>query len=437
MQPRRRLGRSRVADILILILALGARIGYILSTPGYTMRHDDRAYDRLGLAIARTGVYPNLGGHPTAYRPPVFPYLLGALYSLTGSGHARVVGGRVLQALLGVLAVALLGALAGRLFGRRAAVATMLISAVYLPLVAGGTSLIVEPLTIVLELAGILAVLTWRRRGGTGWVVAAGVLGGTLTLTRSNGFLVVAALAVGVWTGRPRLSPAAWRPVVILLVSAAAVVAPWTIRNAVVLHSFIPVSDELGGTLAGTYNPVSAHDASAPALWHLLSEIPQYERQVRPLLSGPEPQLQSKLLNLALGYIGRHPLYPPKVAFYDTLRLFGLNSLSLSRFTARSAGITSAGVADAGVYSFWAVCLLALVALSHRQTRRRVPLYIWLAGGLLYISVVLVNSEAPRLRLPLDPFFLLFAGAGLAALSGWWIGRRRHAATRRGVYRRG
>jgi len=39
------------------------------------------------------------------------------------------------------------------------------------------------------------------------------------------------------------------------------VVAPWTIRNAVVMHALIPVSDETGGTLAGTYNPVSARDA--------------------------------------------------------------------------------------------------------------------------------------------------------------------------------
>jgi hypothetical protein len=42
---------------------------------------------------------------------------------------------------------------------------------------------------------------------------------------------------------------------------------------------------------------------------------------------------------------------------------------------------------------------------------------MWLAAGLLFVSIILVNSEAPRLRLPLDPFVLLLAGAGAAAVA--------------------
>ena len=430
MTRPRYLRRDVVAAAAILAVGLAVRVGYILATPGYALHHDDQAYARLARNIALTGAYPDVGGHATAYRPPGFSYLLGAVYALAGGGHARVVAARLVQAVLGVVIVALLGAVARRLFGRREALCTMAVAAVYVPLVAAGTSLLAEPLTIALELGALLAVLAWRRQERLRWVVAAGVLGGLLTLTRSNAFVVVVALAVGAWTATPRLRAGALKPAAVLVATAAAVVAPWTVRNAVVLHSFIPVSDEVGGTVAGTYNPVSAGDRAAPAFWHLLSEIPEYQAATRPLAAGPEPAFQSELTRLAVRYAVHHPLYPAEVGVYNTLRLFGLNDLALSEYTARAAGISSPGVAAAGVYSFWAVSALALAAVASRRIRARVPGFAWLAGGLLLVSIVFVNSEAPRLRLPVDPFVLLLAGAALA-----WISRRA-AGGRRGAARR-
>ncbi len=415
------MGRARRQWIIpgsILVVALATRVGYVLATPGYTMLHDDHAYDRLALGIARTGAYPDVGGHATAYRPPGFTYMLGAVYALAGSGHARVVAARMVQALVGVVIVALLGALAARLVGRRAAVCTMLLAALYVPLVAAGTSLLSEPLTVALELGAVLAVLAWQREGRLRWVMAAGATGGAMALCRSNGFVVIIALAVGVALAGRRVRPGALEPVAVLALTAAAIVAPWTVRNAVVLHAFIPVSDELGGTLAGTYNPVSAHDPAGPGFWRLLSQIPQYDSDTRTLAAGPEYPFQQKLVHLALQYAEHHPLYPLDVAWWNTKRLLGFNSLSLSRFTASVAGITSPEVADAGVFSFWVVGAMALVACFQRGIRRRIPAFVWLVAAFLFLSIVFVNSEAPRLRLPLDPFVLLLAGAGLASITG-------------------
>lgn len=401
----------------ILLLALAARVAYVLATPGYKMLHDDHAYDRVALGIARTGAYPDVGGHATAYRPPGFTYLLGAVYAITGSGHARVIAARLVQALLGVVIVALLGALAGRLLGRRAAIWTMVLTAAYVPLVAAGTSLLSEPLTIALELGAILAVLAWRRDGRWRWVVAAGALTGTMALCRSNAFVVIIALAVGVATVGRRLRPGGLKAGSVLVLSAAAVISPWTIRNAVVLHAFIPVSDELGGTLAGTYNPVSGHDPNGPGFWRLLDQIPEYQSQTRALGAGPEYPFQERLLHLALQYAEHHPVYSAEVAVWNTARLAGVNRLSLSQFTASVAGITSPAVADAGVFDFWLVGALALLSLLNRTVRDRIPGFMWLVAALLFLSIVFVNSEAPRIRLPLDPFVLLLAGAAIASLT--------------------
>jgi 4-amino-4-deoxy-L-arabinose transferase-like glycosyltransferase len=408
----------------ILAIALAVRVAYVLATPSYHPGHDDLAYDRLAIGIARTGAYPSVQHHATAYRPPGYPYLLGAIYSIVGSGHARIVAARLVQAGLGVVSVVLLGLIALWLFGIVAALCAMAITAVYVPWVAAGTSLLSEPLTVLLELAAIAAVLQWRRDRRWRWVVFAGVLGGVLALTRTNAFVVLIALAVGLlWVGAEgghdgrRRSARALGPPAAMLLIAALVVAPWTVRNAVVMHSFIPISDEAGGTLAGTYNPVSNTDHEAPASWLLLAQIPEYQARTLSVAEGPEPQFQSRLLHLALDYVEQHPLYPAKVAFYNTVRLVDLGGLSLARYTATLSGIDSPVVAEAGVFCFWAVLIAAVGACALPVIRRSVPMFLWLVAALLLASIVLASAETPRLRMPLDPFVILIAGAGLARIA--------------------
>lgn len=414
MSPDR---RYRIAAAAVLAAALALRVAYVLHTPGYVPAHDDQAYDRLALGVARTGAYPGIP-YPTAYRPPAYPYFLGFVYWLAGPGHARIWAARLVQAGTGTLLVGLLGLTARRLFGRAEALATMLVAALYVPFIAVGAGLFAETQSTVLEVSVVLAALSWRQWGGIRWAVATGVLIGLLTLTRSNAFVVGIAVVAGmVWNWRVRAAA-------VTVLSAAVVVAPWTVRNALVMHSFIPVSDEEGGTLAGTYNPVSAHDRAAPAYWHLLAQIPAYSRDVRPLLTGPEPALQSRLLHLALSYIGAHPLYPFTVALWNTLRLAGLTGMAQARYDAGLAGIGSPSVAEVGVYCFWVVAALAAAGVAVRGIRRRVPGFVWLVAGLLFLSVILVNGEAPRLRIPIDPFVILVAGAALTWLIRAARGRR-------------
>ena len=50
--------------------------------------------------------------------------------------------------------------------------------------------------------------------------------------------------------------------------------APWLIRDAIVMHRFTPISDETGITLAGTYNPASAA-ADPPYNWIYLPADPR------------------------------------------------------------------------------------------------------------------------------------------------------------------
>ena len=413
----------------VLVGALAVRVGYVLATPGYSPRHDARAFDALAVGVSRSGAYPDVAGHATAFRPPGYTYVLAGIYASVGRGHDRLVAARLFQALLGTAVVGLLGMVAFRLFGWRAAVAALLLSAFYPSLITVGADLVAELQAVFLELAAVSAALAWSRTHRWRWIVVTGILCGVLTLTRSNGFLVAIALVAGlaIATSKRRthagihspkpLDAGRFLPAGAALAITLSIVAPWTVRNAVVMHSFIPVSDELGVTLAGTYNPVSAADKTQPGYWHLLSQVPQYDQPTRALAAGPEAPFQNRLLRLALDYAGHHPLYIAKVAFYNTLRLADLHGLANSVFTASLVGVTSKWWAYATVIGFWVVLSLAVVGVFIRDVRRRMPAFVWLAAALLFLSIAVVNSETPRLRLPLDPFLLLLAAGAIAALS--------------------
>src|SRR6476620_9416358 len=165
---------------LIVLFALVVRLGAIALTPGYTAIHDDADYDRHACWVVTHGFLParvppfvgprsckplaSRGNAPTAYRPPLWPAVLGVTYLLPRpAAMSRWTAGRVVQALIGTVLVALVGLLALELCGRVAALAAAAIAAFYVPLVLDGATLISEPLFASLVLGAVLATVRARR----------------------------------------------------------------------------------------------------------------------------------------------------------------------------------------------------------------------------------------------------------------------------------
>jgi 4-amino-4-deoxy-L-arabinose transferase-like glycosyltransferase len=420
---------------LLLALALVLRLGYVAATPGYQAMNDAHNYDVHARSIAAGHGFAHIGSGPsgeTAFRPPGYPYLLAGVYSLSGVERAkastRLQAGRIANALVGTVIVALIGVLSAQLFDRRVGLVAMALGAVYLPLILVGGSLMSEPLFAAL-LVGALAAAVQHRRSAHRyhWALVAGVLGGLAVLTRANAAILLAPLVVAVWDARPRWSWRALAPPAALVAVAVAAVAPWTIRNAVVFDSFVPVSTQLGTALAGTYNDAARTDRDHRASWRSLRRVPDYQYLVRPARwhQIPEPVLERKLRAAAQGYAAHHPAYVAEVAFWNTARMLDLAGMSWSRHTASTIGIGSRW-ADAGVVTFWLFGALAIAgALTSRG--RQTPGYIAAVPALLFLSVAFLAVETPRYRTGIDPFIVMLASVALAA--GWdaSAARRRRA----------
>lgn len=405
----------------VLIAALAIRVTYVQNV-SFKPINDASIYNILGSSVARTGSYDlgatagsGAGGSrgPTAYFPPAFPYYLAAVDLLTShqaGGRPAIHDYRLAQTVLGTVAVGLIGLVALEAFGPGIALIALILAAVYPVFIESDGTLVAENLLIVFELAAIWTALRARRSDRPyAWIAATGVLTGLATLTHENAALLLLPLGFAV-AGVVRRRA---RAVALLLACTALTILPWTIRNAVELHHFVPVSDETGITLVGTYNPDSAAFKPVPYKWRFFWKISEDQHLRRTAGHYTEVGLGSRLESQAVHYIGDHPFSPLVVGYHNTLRLFELAGSYAWHASALAVGMH---VADArvGVVSFWVMCLLAIAGLFTTAFRRS-PRWLWAIPVLFALSVVFVNVETPRFREPIDPFCVLLAGCAVAA----------------------
>jgi 4-amino-4-deoxy-L-arabinose transferase-like glycosyltransferase len=420
--PRR---RALVVGLLLAI-ALGLRIGEVERT-GYRPINDAVFYLKLASQIARTGDYSNqvrfggVGGSrgPTAYFPPGFPYFLAAVDAIdghTGPAGAAVEPARISQAVVGAAVAGMVGLVGLEAFGELVGLIALGLAAIYPVFIALSATLVAENLMTLLVLAAVWAALRARRgQHPYRWIALAGFFTGLATLTHVNSIVLVLPLGIAAWSlTRARQAPTQHRigAVALLLVTTVLTLTPWLVRDAVELHQFVPVTDEGGYTLVGTYNPGSAAERQIPYKWRVFSKIPGEPPSIVHPTGLTEPALAGRLERQAFRYIGNHPTAPLAVLYHNTRRLLELEGTFTWEASASSIGIPVA-TARLAVFSFWALCLLALIGIF-TPVARRAPSWLWLVPLLLWLSVALINAETPRFREPIDPFLILLGSCALA-----------------------
>lgn len=262
-----------VALVAVLLLGLGLRVGE--AWDGRAPVYDAQAYAVLagnleggsGFTLGREAT------QPASNYSPGLPLFVAGIYAVSGGIDARLA--RIVLALIGTLSV-LFAYLIGRHLARiqrslkksppegsnsasaefGPALAGAFVVAVYPALLEYQGMLMSEPLAASLLSGGVLAVL-WAWDGGRWRWLLPGVLFGALALTRPE-YLAIAGLVGLVVFAREARDD--WRSslvrAAIVLLGLVVVVAPWTVRNAVALDRFVPISTGGGQVLfAGTYLP--------------------------------------------------------------------------------------------------------------------------------------------------------------------------------------
>lgn len=248
-------GRAGLA-VLALILALGLGLRVNQAWDGGAQVFDASAYTEIAanLNLGEGFTLGDSATQPASNYSPGLPLLVAGVYELSGGIDERVA--RLVLALIGALAVLFTYLIGRSLASPTAGLIGAAAMAIYPALLEYQGMLMSEPLAATLLSAAVLSML-WaaERTSLAAWLLPGALLGAT-AMTRPEYLGVAVLLAIVVFL-RDR---ADWRPSLarggILLLGVAVVVAPWTVRNAIALDRFVPISTGGGQVLfAGTYLP--------------------------------------------------------------------------------------------------------------------------------------------------------------------------------------
>lgn len=410
-------GRAGLAALVaILLLGLGLRADY--AWDGRIPVYDAAAYATIAANLEHGEGFTlgRFGTQPASNYSPGLPLLAGGIYAVTGGVHERFA--RLVLALIGSLSVLFTYLIGRRLSGPLAGLIGAGAVAIYPALLEYQGMLMSEPLAATL-LSGAVAAILWADGERLRWFVP-GLLLGALALTRPEYLAISLPIAVVIlarhgWDG--------WREglvqALILLAGLTVVVAPWTVRNAVALDRFVPISTGGGQVLfAGSYMPSGGDPERVGA--EVLERHPELRQELP-----PEPRLEQILAVLAkeqypgmetdaaLARMGRERLWGD----------IGDRPLSYAGFVAAKIGrIWAYGPRDTMRKPFWKafhwlLVVLGLLGLGLLAWRRR-----WEA---LLLGVVLVAVTATGALLVASPRRVLVTIPVVAALAGtattWFV----------------
>ena len=406
------------ALVIILLLGLGLRVDQ--AWEGRDPVFDAAAYATIAENLER-GEGFTLGQAPTqpaSNYSPGLPLLVAGLYELTGGVHERTA--RVVLALIGAVAVLLTYLIGRRLSGVVAGLIGAGAIAVYPALLEYQGMLMSEPLAATLLTGAVLSIL-WatERTGLAAWLLPGALLGAT-AMTRPEYLGVAVLLAVvvflrdrGDWRGS--LARGA-----ILLAGVAVVVAPWTIRNAIALDRFVPVSTGGGQVLfAGTYLPSDGDPERVGA--EVVERHPELfgpdavqklrlEQILARLAAERYPDLET---DQALARMGREQLWDD--ISEEPVEYAGFVATKVSRIW--SHGPRNVMQQPGWELLHWALVGFGLIGLIVLALQRRWEALLLATVFVAITAVCALLVASPRRVLVTMPLVAALAGVGIASLA--------------------
>jgi dolichyl-phosphate-mannose-protein mannosyltransferase len=379
---------------LLTLAALVVRLAFVLLEPATHPVGDERTWTDWALTLCSPRVHFSPLRIHLIFYPPVYPYFLAGLYGLTGTFETA----RWTQAALGALLVPAVALAGARAFSPRAGLWAAAIAALYPELVWFSAHFWSETVFMVLLWWGIERLLSADAADGPGRAVAAGALWGLAILTRETVlyFVPLAALWLATRPGRgARLGAAAFLAVALL------VVAPWTYRNWLEFHAFVPVSTA-GGQNLFQGNALIERDKTYEMVDAVQGRVAQYHYAMRMGLQAIRD---------------RQPWWIFEKLRDEMPRFWEADSLVLVHIKRGAYGPVAPALAVGVALVVLApyVGVLALAALGATRLRWSRPTVLLVALLGYYNLLHVVTHGFARYRLPVMPVVFLVAGVGWAA----------------------
>ncbi len=372
------------------------------------LTEDEQCYDEMArnLAAGRGFVLDSrwlitTPGEPALYAGCTYPLFVAAVYRVFGSGRQLFVF--VLQILLAAVAARWVFLSGRRVGGEVAGAVAAAFYALHPSLIWSSVAMMSESICVPL-VAAFLYVLTGSRSHPWRRPLTLAALMAALCLARSTfGFFVwvVAGLLMAEAWAIERSWPRRLAPAAVFLLAFALICAPWTIRNFVHWHRFIPFSTK-SGTNAWMHNHPGLQVEFGPRAIFGQQPIDIFDPRIQGLAD--EPTRDSVLMKMFLDFVATQPL-----KFLGLVWMRFWMAVLPVKITIESALASAAAWYGKG--TVLAVALAAAPFVRRSLVSRMLPALL-LAG--YWILMQSLAGPGLRYRLPSEPAWALIIG-GLAA----------------------
>ncbi len=419
-------GRSPAGPVLALFLtALAMRVLYVLTVIGTRAAptSDSLDYDQIAWNLARgAGFSLGIGGdvYATAYRPPLVPWITSLLYHTVGH---HFLGALLLQCLIGALVPVLLLSLGAALYGGGVGRLAGWMAAFHPLLIHFSGYLLSETTFCATLLAALIASAEWVKTPRPGRALGAGMLWGVATLARPPALLMPAIIAAWGWgpLGLTVRAGDRLRQLAFLALGCALVVGPWTLRNAVVLHAFVPVTTAGGRALLDSNNDTVWNDPAMRGGAITVYGIEPYASRVR---GKGEVEADAISASLATAFLREHVREWPAMAAAKLARFWRLRTEGGRTEVWQRAGSplrALGGTLD--LMLIWSLVSFTLAAwglVRSLQGARRWFQAIPAIVILYFMLNAVVFWGALRTRMPAEPSIVLLAALGFEDARRRW-----------------
>lgn len=396
----------RILLALILLVAVGVRLAVIEKFVGLASPIsaddglDQMDYELFAWRMATGEGYTLDDGTPTARRTPGTSLLILPVYVMFGRS---VLEARIWFALLSAATCGVVAWLLALRYGR----VTALIGAALLAINPGSfyyaLHLWSEPgYGLFLALGTGLAIVAWRTEAD--WrplAVVAGICWGCALLIRPQIVFLLPFLAMTVLWLPTMARTRAIRQLIVQCVVVAAVIAPWLVRNAVVIGKPCLATVVGGMTFWGAHNEVTLTDPEWRGLW----DIPNHLIDDELRNASDEITKGNLAMERAWASLRRHPAQMPTLMAAKLYRLVTPFEPTTNR----------------AVYWCFALAWIStapFVLLGISDLRRRDPVLFTFVA--CHLGGVLLSTElfygAARFRHAVEPLLMVSAAVGVVVV---------------------
>lgn len=375
------------------------------------------------------GYVSTFSGKPTAYYPPGYPVFLGAVAWVSRhtflTNDVPLLGG-VVQAGLGASMSVSAAVVGRRLWSPLAGVFAAAAVAFYPNLVFHTAALLSETLYMALFLAALAVLLGGGRNHGASIVrvVVFAVLFALAVMVRPIILPLVIPLLV-LWWLRDHDLRGLLRLGGITIGVLVVVIGGWTIRNAVQMNAFVPLSTNTGDNLCVAYAPHATGAFGVNHACDLLGSAKVNDSE----LAGPAGEvrhdrvLRSRALRFARHDVGRMPWLLWRRSYYtyrnDYDGLIAVQSYMSDAWMAPSTYSTLISIADWAYLGLSVLGVTGFVTLVVARRHDSFARWVFLWSTLVTVVVPLTFFGDPRFKVPVLPLLGIAAGVAVAAAVEW------------------